>query len=174
MLWLRITARPSGVLLACAFAAPALRALIPSAITVWIAARRHRFILAFALSHTFHLAGVVALFMLDHDRFSGPALPGVIGGGLAYGLIYYLAGMAWLRRSRPELLDSKMQTFSLYILWSTFTLAFIVGLSRSLWIYAPLVTIMLTAFVVRMCARFSAAGHRIPEGAGKLTNAEGD
>jgi hypothetical protein len=31
------------------------------AVTAWLAARRHRFTLLFALSHVFHLAGVIAM-----------------------------------------------------------------------------------------------------------------
>jgi hypothetical protein len=109
LLYLRATARISAVFLAGAFASSALRLLWSSPITAWMAAKRHRFTLLFALSHTFHLAGVAALASLIPGKLlSMPALLGLIAGGVGYVLIYYLAGMAFLRRKSPELPDSKI------------------------------------------------------------------
>ena len=154
MLFLRVTARISAIFLASAFAASALRQLWPSRVTAWMAANRHRFTLLFALSHTFHLAGVVALISLVPERFSTmSALPTFIFGGLGYALIYYAALMAFSRRKNPELRDSKMQTAVLYILWAVFTLAFALGMRSHMWIYAPLVTVMLLAWIARLSAR---------------------
>jgi hypothetical protein len=162
LLYLRVTARISAIFLAGAFAASALRLVWSSPITAWMAANRHRFTLLFALSHTFHLAGVAAMVSLIPGKLlSMPALLGLIAGGVGYVLIYYLAGMAFLRRKNPELPDSKIQTASLYILWAVFTLAFIGGARSNAWIYAPLASMMLLAFVARICARWvSAPGSR--------------
>jgi len=160
MLWLRVTARTSGVLFAVAFAASASRLLWFSPVTAWLAANRHRFTLAFVLSHTLHLAGVVSLASLNPERFfSRQALPGEIGGGLVYVLIYYLAYMAFLRQSNPELADSKMQTLTLYIVWIIFALAFTAGIWRNAWIYTPLASMMWLAWLVRIRARLAASNH---------------
>jgi hypothetical protein len=154
LLFLRVTARISTILLAGAFAASALRQLWPSPVTSWMAATRHRFTVLFALSHTFHLAGVVALVSLVPERFSTmSALPTFIFGGLGYALIYYAAVMAFARRKNPELRDSKMQTAVLYILWIVFTLAFVLGIRNNVWIYIPLATIMLLAWIARLYAK---------------------
>jgi len=153
-LFLRVTARISAIFLAGAFAASALRQLWLSPVTSWLAARRHRFTLLFALSHTFHLAGVAALISLVPQRFSTmAALPIFIFGGLGYALIYYAAVAAFSRRKNPELRDSKMQTAILYILWAVFTLAFALGMRRHMWIYAPLLIVMLLAWAARLYAR---------------------
>ena len=154
MLFLRVTARISAVFLASAFAASALRQLWTSPITLWMAANRHRFTMLFAFSHTFHLAGVAALISVVPERFSTmAALPTFIFGGLGYALIYYAAVAAFSRRKNPELRDSKMQTAILYILWTVFTLAFVLGMRSHVWIYAPLVTMMLLAWIARLYAR---------------------
>jgi len=161
MLWLRATARISAVFLASAFASAALRLLWPSALTRWMAANRHRFILLFALSHTFHLAGVVTLAtLMPAQFFSKKALLFQIPGGLGYGLIYYLAWIAFRRRRDPELRDTKMQTIGLYILWTVFTLAFVAGMWRDTSIYAPLAAMMLLALAVRIFAGFTAASRQ--------------
>jgi methionine sulfoxide reductase heme-binding subunit len=160
MLWLRVTARISAVLLACSLAAPGLRRLWPSALTEWMATSRHRFTLLFALSHSFHLAGIVMLAMLEPSRFSArlvskPALAGLTGGALVYVLIYYLAWMALQRRKNPELPDTKMQTFGFYLGWVIFTVAFTTGIRRNAWVYSPLAATMWFALVIRISARMT-------------------
>jgi sulfoxide reductase heme-binding subunit YedZ len=161
MLWLRVTARFSGIFLAASLAAPALALLWPSSFTQWMASNRHRFTLLFAFSHTLHLGGVMALISLRPAQFfSRSGLVVLIGGGLGYGLIYYLVGMALLRRKTPEMSDSKMQVVSSYILWAAFTLAFSIGLLRTPWIYAPMVAIMVLALSVRIFAKHAAAARR--------------
>lgn len=160
MLFLRITARISAIFLAVAFASSALRRLWSTPITVWMAANRHRFTLLFALSHTLHLAGVAALVSLVPERFSSmSALPTFIFGGLGYALIYYAAVMAFSRRKNPELRDSKMQATVLYILWTVFTLAFVLGTRNHVWIYAPLAAMMLLAVLVRVYGTWGSSAH---------------
>jgi len=154
MLFLRVTARISAVFLASSFASSALRQLWPSPLTTGMAARRHSFTMLFALSHTFHLVGIAALVSLVPERFSSmSALPTFVFGGLGYALIYYSAVMAFARRKTPELRDSNLQTAVLYILWTVFTLAFVLGMRNHAWIYAPLVLMMLFALVARVRAR---------------------
>jgi hypothetical protein len=151
MLWLRVTARISGILLAGSFAALALRQVWPSALTQWMATNRHRFTLLFALSHTVHLVGVVMLATLIPARlFSKKALPALVLGSAGYALIYYLAWMAFTRRKSPELPDAKMQIVGLYVMWAIFTLAFTSGLWKNAWVYTPLASVMWLAFAMRM------------------------
>jgi hypothetical protein len=156
MLWLRVTARISGILLAGSFASLGLRRLWPSALTRWMAANRHRLTLLFAVSHTLHLAGVVTLAALTPSQvLSTKALPGTILGAVGYALIYYVAWMAFTRRKHPELPDTKMQTFGLYVIWAVFTLAFTAFLWRNALIYAPLALVMWSAFAVRLWDKFA-------------------
>jgi succinate-acetate transporter protein len=154
MLLLRVTARISGILLATSFASLALCRLWPSPLTRWMAANRHRIMLLFVLSHTVHLAGVVTLAGLMPERyFSKQGLAVFIPGGLAYALIYYLAWMALARRKNPDLPDTKMQTFAIYVIWGIFTLSFTTGLKRHAWIYALLASVMWLGFAVRVWAK---------------------
>ena len=156
MLWLRVTARISAALVACAFTAPALARLWPSAFTQRFAANRHRFTLLFALSHTLHLAGVVTLATLIPAQFlTKRGLMVLIPGALVYALIYFLAWQAFTRRNHPELPDTKMQTFGLYLLWGIFTLALTIGVRKSA-IYTPLAAMMWAALVTRISAKWSA------------------
>jgi hypothetical protein len=156
MLWLRVTARISATLLASSFASLGLRRLWPSALTGWMATNRHRFTMLFAASHTLHLAGVVMLAALTPDQFfSKKALPGLVLGSAGYALIYYMAWMAFMRRKNPDLADTKMQTFALYVISAVFTLAFTLFLWRNALIYAPLALVMWSAFAVRLRAKFA-------------------
>ena len=156
MLWLRVTARISAVLVACAFTAPALARLSPSAFTQRFAAHRHRFTLLFALSHTLHLVGVITLATLIPAQFvTKKGLLVLIPGALVYALIYFLAWRAFTRRNTPELADTKMQTFGLYLLWGVFTLAFTVGIGKNAVIYAPLAAMMWAALMVRIAAKMT-------------------
>jgi hypothetical protein len=154
MLWLRVTARTSSLLLVCAFAGPALARLWPSALSQWMASNRHRFTLLFALSHTLHLAGIVMLATLIPAQFvTKKGLLVQIPGASVYVLIYFLAYMAFTRRRNPELADTKMQTFGLYLLWGIFTLAFTAGIWKNALIYAPLAVMMWAALTARIAAK---------------------
>jgi hypothetical protein len=157
MLWLRVTARISGFLVACAFAAPALLRLRPSGLTQWMAGNRHRFTVFFALSHTLHLAGIVMLATLIPAQFlTRKGLMVQIPGAIVYLLIYFLAWRAFTRRKNPELPDTKIETFGLYVLWGIFTLALTTGLWKNALVYAPLAAMMWAALVIRISARWAA------------------
>ncbi len=158
MLYLRVTARISAMLLAAAFAAPGLGRLWPASFTAGMAASRHRLILLFALSHTLHLGGIVTLAALAPAHFlSKAALTGLIGGGLGYVLIYYLAWRAFVQQRNIGSRDSTLQTVIFYILWAIFTLVFTAGIWRNALIYAPLAAVMWLALVVRICAKLAPA-----------------
>ena len=163
MLYLRVTARISAMLLAAAFAAPGLSQLWPASFTAGMAARRGRLILLFALSHTLHLGGIVTLAALAPGHFlSKAALAGLIGGALGYVLIYYLAWRAFVQQRNAELRGSelrppKLETFTLYLVWAIFTLVFTAGILRNALIYAPLAAEMWLALVVRICAKLAPA-----------------
>ncbi len=158
MLYLRVTARISAMLLAAAFAAPGLGRLWPASFTAGMAACRHRLILLFALSHTLHLGGIVTLAALAPAHFlSKAALTGLIGGGLGYVLIYYLAWRALVQQRNIGSRDSTLQTVIFYILWAIFTLVFTAGIWRNALIYAPLAAVMWLALVVRICAKLAPA-----------------
>src|ERR1041384_7343453 len=58
---LRWTARTSLLLFLCAFTASSLRAAVPSRATRWLLDERRYLGVSFAVSHTIHLAAIVAL-----------------------------------------------------------------------------------------------------------------
>lgn len=153
MLWLRVTARTSAILLACAFVSRGLRQIWRSPLILSLEANRHRFTLLFGLSHTLHLVGIVALATLLPDQvFAKKNIPGLVLGAIGYALIYYLAWMAFANRKNPELPDGKTQTFGMYVLWAVFTIAFTAGVWRNAPIYTSLALVMWLAFVVRLWA----------------------
>ena len=156
MLWLRVTSRISGILLAGSFSSLALRRLWPSPFTQWMATSRHRFTLLFALSHTLHLGGVMALATLTPEQFlAKKGLVVVFFGAAGYALIYSAAWMAFKRRKTPDLPDAEFQTFGMYVLWAVFTLAFTSGLLRNPGIYARLALVMWLALAARVRAKLA-------------------
>ncbi len=121
--------------------------------------------LFFALSHTLHLAGIVALsILLPEQVFAKKNVPGLVLGAMGYALIYYLAWRSFVVRKTSGLPDSRMQTFGIYVLWAVFTLAFTAGAWRNTLIYIPLALLMWLALGIRLWAarrvrgRVTAAG----------------
>src|SRR6058998_2879063 len=96
---LRVTARTSLLFFLAAFLARPLGRLQPGAFTAWLERSQFRSTLAFAVSHTVHLAAIIMLAASrGWERFLGEVgAVGLIGGSATYLFIYALATAAVLR-----------------------------------------------------------------------------
>ena len=149
---LRATARTTFVFFMCAFAGSALLDFMPSRLSTWLAAKRDWFLLAMAVSHTVHLAAIIALFEL-----LGPArlkVITVLGGGLVYLLIYALAigAVIRLRGREPRSLLGlpRFEAVALYLIWLIFALAFVPRIVSGWPVYSFLSAIALAALCLRV------------------------
>jgi len=154
---LRVTARISFVFFLCAFAGRAAARFWPGAFGRWIDSRKRTWIAAFAASHTFHLAFIIALAMnLGEATFvHSIRLHGLIGGGFTYLLIYALALAAAFPDGLKPLQSDRFQDVAYYLIWAVFALAFL-GSVRNSWINLPFAI----AAVVALPLRVFAAGEK--------------
>jgi hypothetical protein len=89
-LLIRITATTSLLLFSMAFSASSLNQLLTDSRWRTLLPARRRIGIAFAISHSFHLAAIVALVQIAYDGdFS--QLGDVAGGVVVYGFIYLMA-----------------------------------------------------------------------------------
>lgn len=89
---IRWTARTSVLLFLAAFTASALLRLAPGGYTRWQARNRRYLGLSFAVSHTIHLAAILALASQDQMLFWQLTNYGtLVSGGLAYAFIFAMA-----------------------------------------------------------------------------------
>jgi hypothetical protein len=147
---LRITARISFLLFSASFTANALSMLWPTALTNWVRLNRDRFLIAFAVSHTLHLAAIISLIaVLGRPRNSTLA-----GGGFVFLLIYGQAAAAIARSlGRKQLAfwgASGFETFSVYAIWLVFALGFIPRMISGRPIYSLLGMIAIADLVARI------------------------
>ena len=84
----RYTARVSFAVLLVAYSASSLLRLWPSEGTKLLVRHRRQWGLGFALAHTIHLA---ALTMYNIFILNMPGLQALLGGGIAYGLMFVMA-----------------------------------------------------------------------------------
>ena len=162
LFFLRISARTSCLLFLAAFAGTGIRSLWQTQWTVWIAKSRPQFLLAFAASHTVHLALIFALASANPGQFSKRFPPYVlVAGGALFLLIYGLAIAAfvdWRSRGKvriPVLHSPVFQGIAMYLLWLIFALAFITGTFRHPGTYAFFGLAVVTALALRVGGHFS-------------------
>lgn len=149
---LHLTARTTFVFFVGAFAGNALRDLWPGAFSFWLSRRRDWFLLATALSHTFHLVAIIAFFQVI--GWSHLKAVTVLGGGLVYLLIYALAFAALARlqgSKQPAFLSSpRFEGIALYLIWLIFALAFVPRIVSGWPVYSLLGVTALAALVIRI------------------------
>lgn len=149
---LHLTARTTFVFFVFAFAGNALRDLWPGAISAWLSRQRDWFLVATAVSHTFHLAAIIAFFQVV--GWSQLRMVTLVGGGSVYLLIYGLAIVAILRwRSRKEIFlfgKLRFEAFAMYLIWLIFALAFVPRIVSGWPVYSLLGFAALAAFIVRI------------------------
>jgi methionine sulfoxide reductase heme-binding subunit len=118
----RYTARASFAIFIVTYSASALLRLWPSDLTKSLVRHRRQWGLGFALVHTVHLA---ALSWFNIAIANTPGLQTLLGGGLAYGLMYVMAftsndssvkalGVWWKR----------IHTAGIHWLWFIFTFSY--------------------------------------------------
>jgi hypothetical protein len=154
-LLIRITARTSLLLFLVAFTASALVAHWPGPGTRWTLRHRRQFGLAFALSHTIHLAAIVAFAHLDGPAFHGvTSTANLVTGGLGYVFIAAMsatsfdAAVAWMGARAWRRLHLAGATY----LWISFAIAFGKRLPMSPYYVAPLLLLVL-ALALRLWPR---------------------
>jgi sulfoxide reductase heme-binding subunit YedZ len=154
---IRLTAGSSLLLFSLAFSASSIHHFLPNGRWRGVLQARRRTGLAFALSHTFHLAAIIALVEL---AFGGnySELGDLAGGALIYAFIYLMALTS--NDTSVKLLGARrwqwLHKTGVYLIWLGLTASYIGGLFESgawyYWIYAPLAISLL---LVRVLAFWS-------------------
>jgi methionine sulfoxide reductase heme-binding subunit len=154
-LLLRSTARTTFIFFFFAFSGGALRDLLPSRATAWLAQKRNWFLVAVAVSHTLHLAAIIMLLrVVGWSRLPWTT---AVGGGIVYLLIYALAVNSMVRINRgPETLlgtprfEAKFEAIALYLIWLVFAAGFVPRMVSGWPIYTLLGAAALLALVLRI------------------------
>ncbi|HKD78626.1 MAG TPA: hypothetical protein VKH81_02980 [Candidatus Angelobacter sp.] len=149
---LHLTARTTFVFFVGAFVGNAVRDLWPGAFSIWLAKQRDWFLPAAAVSHTFHLAAIIAFFEII--GWSHLKMVTLVGGGSVYLLIYGLAIAAVLRlRRRKEMFlfgRQKFEALAMYLIWLIFALAFVRRIVSGWLVYSLLGASALAALALRV------------------------
>ena len=119
----RYTARAGFPLLILAYIARPLHQLLPSAFSKAALARRRWIGLGFAISHTIHLAALsMALWLAGQS----PELITVVGGGLAYVLLYAMAFTSTAAAQRRlGKWWKRLHRFGIHYLWLIFAQSYL-------------------------------------------------
>jgi len=149
---IRATARISFVLFLGAFLGDALYRLVPASATRWLKANKDGLTLAFAGSHTVHLAFILTLVAAigRENALKGlMPIPFMVG----FLLIYALAAGVLLRHL--TFWSSRFEALAHYYLIGLFTVSFTRHAIKEPFFYAPLVLVAVTAIGVRIAAAIS-------------------
>lgn len=118
----RYTARASFALFLIVYSASSLVRLWPSDTTKALVHYRRQWGLGFALAHTIHL-GALAYYNLIIDNF--PKLQALLGGGIAYGLIYVMAATSNAASMRAlGRWWKRIHSFGIHWIWFIFTFSY--------------------------------------------------
>jgi len=150
-LLLRVTARISFLFFLGAFIGPALFTIWPARGTRWLNEKCRTWILAFAASHTVHLALIVTLAMkLGGTAFLHQAgWVTLIGGGTVYLFIYVLASAAAFPARVGRVLSPRFLALAHYLIWTIFAFGFVGGAMRSAF-YLPFAAAVIAALGLRL------------------------
>lgn len=154
---IRTTAQTSLVLFLAAFTSSALLKLSANALTKWLRRNRRYIGVSFAVSHTFHLAAILALGIVTGGAFFREVtLTTIIGGGLAYVFIFAMAATSfdsavrWMGHKRWQLLHS----IGMFYVWFIFMFSYGGRATVSLPYAAPALLLLL-ALALRVVAAFA-------------------
>lgn len=148
----RYTARVGFPLLILAYIARPLHQLAPSGFTRWALVRRRWIGLGFACSHTIHLGALIMA-----NRLAGETPPAItlIGGGLAYLLLYAMAFTSTdAAQRRLGKWWKRLHRFGIHYLWLIFAQSYL-GRAfdpEKMWVGVIFGTIAFAAAGVRFAA----------------------
>ncbi len=152
---LRLTAWTSLALFLAAFVASSLQRLWRTSVSTWLLRNRRSLGVAFAISHSIHLALIAARVAGHSDAFwQGRTLASMIPGAIAYAFIAAMALTSfdrparWLGRGRWKILHK----VGVYVIWVIFVGAEVGRLGGHVLGVLPLAALAL-ALVLRMVAR---------------------
>ena len=153
---IRLTARLSLVLFSMTFAASSAVDLWPqSKFFRWLAQNRRYLGVSFAVSHLFHLAGIVGLGFVDTENFFATTLwTSFVFGGLVYVFIIlmlmtsFARPAGWISKKQWNLLH---KTGS-YSIWLIFMISYFGRVVAMQWIYLIPAFLILSTVIVRFVA----------------------
>lgn len=157
----RWTARAALPLFLVAYLASSLTRLWPGDVTRALVRRRRQWGLGFALAHSIHLVALGINVLI----FAPRAWPTLVGGGLAYVMIYLMALTSnnWSMRKLGRNWK-RLHWFGLHYTWLIFTISyagrFTDGDPDHFLTAALLTPVMLAALGLRLYARRSQPRHR--------------
>ena len=151
----RWTARAALPLFLVAYIASSLLRLWPGEVTRALVRRRRQWGLSFALAHSIHLGALLYNILIFDSR---PLLT-LLGGGLAYVLIYVMAATSNVASMR--MLGKwwkRLHRFGIHYIWLIFTLSYLGrfsdGDSGHFMTAITLFPLMIAALALRLYARF--------------------
>ena len=118
----RYTARASFALFLIVYCASSLLRLWPNATTKSLVRHRRQWGLGFALAHTIHLA---ALAYYNIIILNMPGLQSLLGGGLAYGLMFVMAATS--NNASMRIMGrwwKRLHTLGIHWIWFIFTFSY--------------------------------------------------
>jgi methionine sulfoxide reductase heme-binding subunit len=118
----RYTARASFVVFLIVYSASSLLRLWPSAMTKALVRHRRQWGLGFALAHTIHLG---ALAYYNIIILNMPGLQALLGGGLAYGLMFVMAATSNNASMKAMgIWWKRIHTIGIHWIWFIFTFSY--------------------------------------------------
>lgn len=148
----RTSAQTSFVLFLAAFVASALQRTWPTPVSCWLLKNRRYLGVSFAVSHTMHLAFIIALTRVAADFTTGPAA--LIGGGMAYVFIAAMTATSFDRTTQwlGARTWRRLHTVGMYWIWAIF---FVSYLPRALTTpaYIPFAALLIAAIGLRAYAK---------------------
>ncbi len=145
---IRATARTSCILFLGAFVASALRRIWLTPFSTWLLKNRRYLGLSFAVSHTYHAIAWTGLWFVTsgaQPKFEPLAILGYL----------FLIAMTITSFERPAALLGKrawkiLHTAGMHFFWLAFTVEFSLRIPKFMFIYLPLVTLLVLAMILRV------------------------
>ncbi len=150
---IRWTARTSFALFALAYAARPAVQLWPCRATKRLLAERKWLGLGFAVSHAFHLAGIIALAAPDPAGFLASQGPAIVIALVMYVVLFAMAltSIERIKRAMPHRWWKRLHATGMHLAWLIFVATYAGAVGRSL-VFAVPVAIALAIAAMRLVA----------------------
>ena len=151
----RHTAQTSFALFIAAYSASSLRAFWRTDGTKWLLANRRYVGVSFAVSHTLHLASLVALYQVAESFRTSLNAGTIVGGGLAYVFLYAMAATSFDRTAAllGQRAWKRLHTVGMHYIWLIFFLSYLPRAILQSPAYAPFVVLLLSGLGLRIASR---------------------